>query len=123
MVSFYPDAVVPRSSLSKTLKRSLLLKILSKTTPTKEDLDSILELTATKIIDDLKAQSVTLYLIENDQITFKYIYYSPTLWEKQPELEQKFKQIKLKVNFNSQNSTRNRPRWKSYSDRRKQYFQ
>ena len=90
MVNFYPNTAAPRSSLSKVLKRSLLLKILSKTTPTKEDLDSILELTATKIIDDLKAQSVTLYLIENDQIAFKYIYYSPTLWEAQPELEKKF---------------------------------
>ena len=85
------NATTPRSSLSKTLKRSLLLKILSKTIPNKEDLDSILELTATKVIDDLKAQSVTLYLIENDQIAFKYVYYSPTLWESQPELEQKFK--------------------------------
>lgn len=94
MVNFYSGAVVPRSTLSKTLKRSLLLKILSKTTPTKEDLDSILELTATKIIDDLKAQSVTLYLIENDQIAFKYIYYSPTLWQSQPELEEKFKHKK-----------------------------
>lgn len=102
MVNFYANAVVPRSNISKTLKRSLLLKILSKTTPTKEDLDSILELTATKIIDDLKAQSVTLYLIENDQIAFKYIYYSPTLWEEKPELEERFKAkkeelLKLKI--------------------------
>ncbi len=93
MVNFYAGTTntVPRSTLSKTLKRSLLLKILSKTTPTKEDLDSILELTATKIIDDLQAQSITLYLIENDQIAFKYVYYSPTLWETQPELEERFK--------------------------------
>lgn len=88
------QATQQRSTLSKPLKRSLLLKILSKATPTKEDLDSILELTATKIVEDLQAQSVTLYLIENDQIAFKYIYYSPTLWSENPELEEKFKKKK-----------------------------
>ncbi len=79
-----------KSNLSKTLKRSLLLKIISKSTPTKEDLDSIIELTATKVIDELRAQSITLYLIEGDQIAFKYVYYSPSLWEEQPNLEKKF---------------------------------
>ena len=80
-----------RSTLSKALKRSLLLKLLSKTTPTREDLDSVIELTATKIIDDLEVQSITLYLIEGDQIAFKYVYYSPSLWANQPSLEEKFK--------------------------------
>ena len=79
-----------KTTLSKTLKRSLLLKILSKSTPTKEDLDSIIELTATKIIDDLEAQSITLYLIENEQIAFKYVYYSPSLWAENPGLEARF---------------------------------
>ena len=88
------SGAIRRSALSKTLKRSLLLKILSKTIPTKEDLESILELTATKIIDDLEAQSITLYLIENEQIAFKYIYYSPSLWEHQPNLEAKFNEKK-----------------------------
>ena len=81
-----------RSTLSKALKRSLLLKLLSKTTPTREDLDSVIELTATKIIDDLEVQSITLYLIEGDQIAFKYVYYSPSLWANQPSLEEKFKE-------------------------------
>ena len=57
---------------------------------TKEDLDSIIELTATKIIDDLEAQSITLYLIENEQIAFKYVYYSPSLWAENPGLEARF---------------------------------
>lgn len=88
------SGTVQRSALSKTLKRSLLLKILSKTTPTREDLDSIIELTATKIIDDLEAQSITLYLIENEKIAFKYVYYSPSLWAEQASLEEKFKEKK-----------------------------
>lgn len=96
------SAVTQRSVLSKTLKRSLLLKILSKTTPTKDDLESIIELTATKIIDDLEAQSITLYLIENEQIAFKYIYYSPSLWAEQASLEETFKEkreqlLKLRI--------------------------
>lgn len=81
---------IQKSALSRTLKRSFLLKILSKTTPTKEDLESIIELSATKIIDDLEAQTITLYLIENEQIAFKYVYYSQSLWADQPALEKKF---------------------------------
>ena len=100
------SAVTQRSVLSKTLKRSLLLKILSKTTPTKDDLESIIELTATKIIDDLEAQSITLYLIENEQIAFKYIYYSPSLWAEQASLEETFKEkreqlLKLRIPFST----------------------
>lgn len=86
------SGVIQRSTLSKTLKRSLLLKILSKTTPTREDLESIIELTGTKIIDDLEAQSITLYLIENEQISFKYVYYSPSLWAENVSLEEKFRE-------------------------------
>lgn len=91
-----------KSNVSKSLRRSLLVKIISKAIPTKEDLDSIIELTANKVIDDLNAQSITLYLVENEQISFKYVYYSPSLWEKQPDLENKFIEkreqlLKLKI--------------------------
>ena len=91
-----------KSNLSRNLKRSLLLKVISKSTPTKEDLDSIIELTATKVIDELEAQSITLYLVENNQIAFKYVYYSPSLWENQPGLEEKFQEkreqlLKLRI--------------------------
>ncbi|MDR1665579.1 MAG: Flp pilus assembly complex ATPase component TadA, partial [Puniceicoccales bacterium] len=96
--------VVPdkKSSFSRNVKRSLLLKIISKSTPTKEDLDSVIELTATKVVGDLKAQSMTVYLVEGDNISFKYVYYSPSLWAGDPLLEQKFEEkrqqlLKLRI--------------------------
>ena len=68
------------STLSGQLRRSLLLKILSKPAPSREDLSSVIELTAAKIVDQLQCQSMTLYLVEGEQISFRHVYYSPTLW-------------------------------------------
>ena len=79
-----------RSNISGALRRTLLLKVISKPQPTREDFESVIELTASRVVDALQAQSMTMYLIENDQIAFKWVYYSPTLWEDQPEREEEF---------------------------------
>ncbi|MET0261703.1 MAG: GAF domain-containing protein, partial [Rariglobus sp.] len=68
------------SSLANTLRRSLLIKIISKPTPSREDVASVIELTAAKVVDALQAQSMTLYLVEGNEIVFRHVYYSPTLW-------------------------------------------
>jgi type IV pilus assembly protein PilB len=85
------------SSLSGQLRRSLLLRILSKPTPSREDLDSVIELTATKVVEQLQCQSMTLYLVEGDHITFCYVYYSPTLWGNSKAKETQFKQMAEKL--------------------------
>jgi type IV pilus assembly protein PilB len=62
------------------IRRALLLKVISKPQPSREDVDSVVELTAGKVVDMLEAQSMTLYLVEGRQIAFRHVYYSPSLW-------------------------------------------
>ncbi|RXK56271.1 GAF domain-containing protein [Oleiharenicola lentus] len=85
------------SNLTGTLRRSLLIKVISKPAPSREDVNSVIELTASKVVESLQAQSMTLYLVEAGEIAFKHVYYSPTLWgsDKDKEMQLKGTQQKL----------------------------
>ncbi|HTB62876.1 MAG TPA: ATPase, T2SS/T4P/T4SS family [Opitutales bacterium] len=88
--------------ISSVLRKTLLIKVLSKPQPTREDVQSVIELTASKVVEALQAQSMTLYLVEGNDICFKHVYYSPTLWTKEPGREKEFaekreKLLKLKI--------------------------
>ncbi|HKB91107.1 MAG TPA: hypothetical protein VKC60_11370, partial [Opitutaceae bacterium] len=83
--------------LTGTLRRSLLIKIISKPTPSREDVNSVIELTASKVVEALQAQSMTLYLVENGEIAFRHVYYSPTLWQTEPAKEAKFRETQTKL--------------------------
>ena len=85
------------TTLSGQLRRSLLLKILSKPAPSREDLSSVIELTATKIVELLQCQSMTVYILEGEQISFRHVYYSPTLWGTDKAKEAKFKETTTKL--------------------------
>ena len=85
-------ATITQPGLSGTLRRTLLLKVISKPQPSKEDVSSVIELTSSKVVEALQAQSMTLYLIEGTDIAFKYVYYSPTLWNNDPDKEKEFTQ-------------------------------
>ena len=84
-------------NIAGTLRRSLLIKIISKAAPSREDLDSVIELTASKVVEALQSQSMTFYIVEGNEITFRHVYYSPTLWAKEPELEMKLNETKAKL--------------------------
>jgi type IV pilus assembly protein PilB len=84
-------------SVASALRRSLLIKIISKPQPSKEDVQSVIELTASKVVEALQAQSMTLYLLEGPDIAFKQVYYSPTLWAGDPKKEAKFKEMEQKL--------------------------
>jgi type IV pilus assembly protein PilB len=84
-------------SVASTLRRSLLIKIISKPTPSREDVASVIELTASKVVEALQAQSMTLYLVEGNDIAFKQVYYSPTLWGKDAAKEKKFRETADKL--------------------------
>ncbi len=84
-------------SIASALRRSLLIKIISKHAPSKEDVASVIELTASKVVEALQAQSMTLYLVEGNDIAFKQIYYSPSLWSDDPKKESKFKEMETKL--------------------------
>ncbi|HWA09280.1 MAG TPA: ATPase, T2SS/T4P/T4SS family [Opitutaceae bacterium] len=85
------------ANIANTLRRSLLIKLISKPAPSREDVNSVIELTASKVVEALQAQSMTLYLIEGNDITFKHVYYSPTLWAKDPPLEKKLQETAAKL--------------------------
>ncbi|MDX2108749.1 MAG: ATPase, T2SS/T4P/T4SS family [Verrucomicrobiota bacterium] len=85
------------SNISSTLRKTLLLKVISKPQPSREDVQSVIELTASKVVEALQAQSMTLYLIDNNQIAFKHVYYSPTLWSDEPKRKQEFEDKRTKL--------------------------
>jgi len=84
-------------SIASALRRSLLIKIISKPAPSREDVASVIELTASKVVEALQAQSMTVYLVEGNDIAFKQIYYSPSLWADDPAKEKKFKEMEAKL--------------------------
>jgi type IV pilus assembly protein PilB len=85
------------SSLANTLRRSLLIKIISKPAPSREDINSVVELTASKVVEALQAQSMTIYIVEGNDITFKHVYYSPTLSAEKPGSAEHFKTLSEKL--------------------------
>ncbi len=85
------------SAIAHTLRRSLLIKVISKASPSREDLQSVVELSASKVVEALQAQSMTLYLVEGNDITFKHVFYSPTLWGEDKAKEAKFKETAAKL--------------------------
>src|SRR3954470_8473239 len=85
------------SNIAGTLRRSLLIKVISKPAPSREDVASVIELTASKVVEALQAQSMTFYLVEGNDIVFKQIYYSPPLWAEQPAREKKFQETAAKL--------------------------
>lgn len=84
-------------NLANALRRSLLIKVISKPAPSREDLDSVIELTASKVVEALQAQSMTFYLVEGNDITFKHVYYSPTLWGRDKAKEKQFQETRDKL--------------------------
>ncbi len=84
-------------ALVNTLRRSLLIKVISKPQPSREDVAHVIELTASKVVEALQAQSMTLYLVEGNEIAFKQVYYSPTLWGTDKAAEARFKATSEKL--------------------------
>jgi len=83
--------------ISSVLRKTLLLKVLSKPQPTREDVTSVIELTASKVVEALEAQSMSLFLVEGNDIAFKHVYYSPTLWAQDRTKEKEFSEKKEKL--------------------------
>ncbi len=85
------------TNIAGTLRRSLLIKVISKPAPSKEDVSSVIELTASKVVEALQAQSMTFYLVEGNEIAFKQVYYSPTLWAGDTTKQKKFEETAAKL--------------------------
>ncbi|MSU24968.1 MAG: GspE/PulE family protein [Opitutus sp.] len=85
------------SNIASTLRRTLLIKVISKPALSKEDVASVIELTASKVVEALQAQSMTFYLVEGNDIAFKHVYYSPTLWAGDAAKQKKFEETAVKL--------------------------
>src|SRR6185295_17504738 len=90
-------SIMASTTIAGTLRRSLLIKIISKPAPSKEDVSSVIELTASKVVEALQAQSMTFYLVKGNEIAFKQVYYSPTLWAGDAAKEKKFQETAAKL--------------------------
>jgi type IV pilus assembly protein PilB len=88
---------MPTQNLAGPLRRSLLIKVISKQAPSRDDVAAVIELTAAKVVEALQAQSMTFYLVEGGEIAFKQVYYSPTLWAGDATREKKFKETGAKL--------------------------
>jgi type II secretory ATPase GspE/PulE/Tfp pilus assembly ATPase PilB-like protein len=84
-------------NIAGALRRSLLIKVISKPAPSREDVASVIELTASKVVEALNAQSMTFYLVEGNDITFKHVYYSPSLWRDDPSRAKTFQETSAKL--------------------------
>ncbi|WP_221029178.1 ATPase, T2SS/T4P/T4SS family [Actomonas aquatica] len=84
-------------NVAGALRRSLLIKVIAKPAPSREDVTSVIELTSTKVVEALQAQSMTLYLVEGNDIAFRHVFYSPTLWKDEPSKEETFRQTAEKL--------------------------
>lgn len=80
------------SELPNDLRKTLLLKLIAKTRPTDEEIEGVIELTAAKAAEAVQAQSITLYLLDGNEVAFRYVYYSPSLWDSDPSREKEFQQ-------------------------------
>ena len=81
---------MPKSQLSASLRRKLLLKVISQKELKPSDVDNVIAMTSAKIVELMDVQSMTFYLLQGNSITFKHVYYSPTLYGKDAEKEAQF---------------------------------
>ena len=81
---------MPTSNILSRLRRALLIKVISRQAPSRADVTSVIELTASKLVEALQAQSITFYLLDGNQISVRQVYFSPTLWADDPSKEQRF---------------------------------
>lgn len=76
---------MPNSKLTPALRRKLLVKVIGQKALKPEDIDAVIALTSEKIVGLMEAQSMTFYLVLGNAISFKYVYYSPSLSRNDPE--------------------------------------
>lgn len=85
------------TNATRNLRRFLLLKIISKAAPGREDLPSIFELTSEKVLEMLGAQAMCVCLVEETEIAFKHVAHSPTLWADTPGAERVYRELSNRI--------------------------
>src|SRR5689334_6839604 len=90
-------SIMVNPNIVATLRRSLLIKVLSRLAPTRTDLATITEMMAPKLIAALKAQSISFYIVEGNHIAPIQVCYSPSLWTEDAAKEECFRQTVKEV--------------------------
>lgn len=80
-----------------TLRRSLRNQVASKATPSRDNVKCVIDLIAAKVVEALQAQAMTFYLVEGNDLAFKQVWYSPTLWGADRVKERKFQDTAVKL--------------------------
>jgi GAF domain-containing protein len=81
-----------RNNKLDEILQPLIRRLVFKKTVDQEDLDIILEITIKKVVHMLKALSVTLYLVEeDDKIHFSHVYFSDALYKNDRIKEKAYK--------------------------------
>jgi type II secretory ATPase GspE/PulE/Tfp pilus assembly ATPase PilB-like protein len=83
--------------LSNSLKKALLLKLLSQHQPESSELPQLLEMISQRVAEALSAEAVSIYLLEGPEIHFKHVYYNPTLWANNPDQKAVFDRRKAQL--------------------------
>lgn len=72
----------------KKVLHALLKTLLAKRPLTQDDMDAVFSLTIQKVIDAIQAQAITIFLLDAEShICFSHVYYSPSIYTKDPEKE------------------------------------
>jgi type II secretory ATPase GspE/PulE/Tfp pilus assembly ATPase PilB-like protein len=79
------------SHLISSLRRSLLIKVISSHTPTRSDISAAIEQMAAKLVDVVGAKSMSVYILDGSHISFTQVCYSPKLWAGDAEKEKRFR--------------------------------
>ncbi|MFH1023749.1 MAG: ATPase, T2SS/T4P/T4SS family [Planctomycetota bacterium] len=89
----------------KKVLHALLKTLLAKRPLTQDDMDAVFSLTIQKVIDAIQAQAITIFLLDAEShICFSHVYYSPSIYTKDPEKEKSLKSQttmlkKMKLNY------------------------
>lgn len=81
------------TNILSRLRRSLLIKVIARQCPSKADIASVIELTASKLVEVLQAQSIAFYLDEGSHFSIRQLYYSSSLWHGDVQRSQKFRDV------------------------------
>jgi len=68
----------------------LVRTLTSKKEVTAKDLEMVLEVTKSKIVESVNAQAITIFFAEDDGLHFRHISYSRSLYKNDPSAEERF---------------------------------
>jgi len=79
------------TNITSRLRRALLIKVIARQCPSKADIASVIELTASKLVEVLQAHSIAFYLDEGSHLSIRHLYFSANLWHGDVQKGQRYR--------------------------------